>query len=77
MGRLLLRGRLPGVSTPVRSGPALASVALDDRWAGLRDGAFVVVDKVTGVRPVANDRTRERRLWAATAELLDNAVPAT
>ena len=63
-------GRLPGVSTPKRSGPALASIALDDRWASLRDGAFVVIDKVTEVQPVARDREREQRLWAATAELL-------
>jgi NAD(P)-dependent dehydrogenase (short-subunit alcohol dehydrogenase family) len=64
--------RLPSVATPERSGPMLASIALDDRWAGLRDGAFVVRDKVTEVRPIAHDRDRERRLWAATAELLDN-----
>lgn len=66
-------GRLPGVSTPRRSGPALASVALDDEWAHLRDGAFVVIDKVTEVRAVAHDRDRERRLWAATARLLQGA----
>ncbi|GAB3580099.1 SDR family NAD(P)-dependent oxidoreductase [Amycolatopsis endophytica] len=65
--------RLPGVATPERSGPALASVALDDKWANLRDGAFVVIDRVTEVRPVAHDRDRERRLWAATAQLLDGA----
>jgi NAD(P)-dependent dehydrogenase (short-subunit alcohol dehydrogenase family) len=65
--------RVPGVSTPERSGPALASVALDDRWAHLRDGAFVVVDEVREVEPVARDRERERRLWEATAELLDGA----
>jgi len=65
--------RLPGVATPARSGPVLASMALDDRWAHLRDGAFVVRDKVVQVRPVAHDRDRERRLWDATAELL--AVP--
>ena len=66
--------RLPGVATPQRSGPALASIALDDRWAYLREGALVVRDKVTEVRPIAHDRDRERRLWAATAELLDRAV---
>ncbi|MEV6424958.1 SDR family NAD(P)-dependent oxidoreductase [Streptomyces sp. NPDC051662] len=65
--------RLPGVATPERSGPALASVALDDKWANLRDGAFVVIDKVREVRPVAQDRDRERRLWAATAQLLERA----
>ncbi|WP_210592677.1 SDR family NAD(P)-dependent oxidoreductase [Streptomyces sp. GESEQ-35] len=65
--------RLPGVSTPERSGPALASVALDGRWAHLRDGAFVVRDVVREVRPVAEDRERERRLWVATAQLLEGA----
>jgi NAD(P)-dependent dehydrogenase (short-subunit alcohol dehydrogenase family) len=65
--------RLPGVATPERSGPVLAAMALDDRWARLRDGAFVVRDKVAEVRPIAHDRERERRLWDATAELL--AVP--
>ncbi|MFJ6572347.1 SDR family NAD(P)-dependent oxidoreductase [Streptomyces sp. NPDC091292] len=74
MGRGL--ARLPGVATPERSGPALASVALDDRWANLRDGAFVVIDKVRDVLPVAQDRDREQRLWAATAELLDKAERA-
>ena len=62
--------RLPGVATPERSGPALASVALDDKWANLRDGAFVVIDRVTELRPVAHDHDRERRLRAATAQLL-------
>jgi hypothetical protein len=65
--------RIPGVATPERSGPALASVALDDRWAHLRDGAFVVIDQVREVRPVARDEERERRLWEATAQLLDAA----
>jgi NAD(P)-dependent dehydrogenase (short-subunit alcohol dehydrogenase family) len=62
--------RLPGVSTPQRSGPALASLALDARWAHLRDGAFVVKDRVTEVKPVARDRAREQRLRQATEELL-------
>jgi NAD(P)-dependent dehydrogenase (short-subunit alcohol dehydrogenase family) len=66
-------GRLPGVSTPRRSGPLLAAMALDDRWAHLRDGAFVVKTTVTEVLPVADDRDRERRLWEATAELLAHA----
>jgi NAD(P)-dependent dehydrogenase (short-subunit alcohol dehydrogenase family) len=63
-------GRIPGVSTPEKSGPLLASVALDDRWAHLRDGAFVLKDHVIAAKPVAHDRERERRLWAATEELL-------
>lgn len=66
-------GRLPGVSTPRRSGPLLAALALDDRWAHLRDGAFVVKTTVTPVRPVARDRDREQRLWEATEELLARA----
>ncbi|MEV8438223.1 SDR family NAD(P)-dependent oxidoreductase [Actinosynnema sp. NPDC051121] len=71
LGRAL--GRIPGVSTPRRSGPLLAAVALDDRWAHLRDGAFVVKTKPTEVHPIAHDRDRERRLWEATAELLERA----
>ena len=68
-------GRLPGVSTPARSGPQLASVVLDDRWADLRDGAYVVKDKPVEIQPSAHDRERERRLWDATAELLESAGP--
>jgi NAD(P)-dependent dehydrogenase (short-subunit alcohol dehydrogenase family) len=68
IGRAL--SHLPGVATPERSGPVLASIALDDRWAHLRDGAFVVRDKVADVRAIAHDRDRERRLWQATDELL-------
>lgn len=71
IGRAL--ARIPGVATPERSGPALASIALDDKWADLRDGAFVVRDKVTEVQPVAHDRDRERRLWEATAQLIATA----
>ncbi|MEU8394576.1 hypothetical protein AB0C28_05280 [Nonomuraea sp. NPDC048892] len=66
-------GRVPGVSTPRRSGPLLAAMALDDRWAHLRDGAFVVKTRPTEVRPVAHDRDREQRLWEATLELLERA----
>ncbi len=66
-------GRVPGVSTPQRSGPLLAAMALDDQWAHVRDGAFVVKTKPTEVQPVAHDRDRERRLWEATAELLQRA----
>lgn len=66
--------RLPGVSTPQRSGPLLASMALDQKWAHLRDGAFVVRTTLTEVHPIAHDRDRELRLWDATVELLDGAV---
>ena len=62
--------RLPGVSTPERSGPLLAAIALDDKWAGLRDGTFVVKDEVREVLPIARDRARERRLWEATELML-------
>jgi len=58
----------------VKSGPALASVILDERWAHLRDGDFVVIDKERDVMPIANDPGRERRLWDATRELLNQAL---
>jgi NAD(P)-dependent dehydrogenase (short-subunit alcohol dehydrogenase family) len=63
--------RIPGVSSPRQSGPTLASIVLDDRWANLRDGAFVVKDKKREVKPFADDQVRESRLWEATAELRD------
>jgi NAD(P)-dependent dehydrogenase (short-subunit alcohol dehydrogenase family) len=65
--------RIPGVSSPARSGPMLASILLDDRWAHLRDGAFVVKDREREVKPFATDPAREARLWDATAELLKAA----
>lgn len=68
--------RFPGVASPARSAPALASIALDDRWAHLRDGAFVVIDKETELAPFAHDRDRELRLWEATVELLEKAALA-
>lgn len=63
--------RIPGVSSPRQSGPTLASVVLDDRWAHLSDGAFVVKEEEREVKPFAIDPVRESRLWEATAELLD------
>ena len=65
---------IPGVSSPTRSGPMLASIVLDDRWAHLRGGAFVVKDNERDVKPFANDPEREARLWDATAELLKSAA---
>ena len=69
--------RIPGVSSPTRSGPMLASVVLDDRWAHLRDGAFIVKDEEREVKPFAQDLSRESRLWEATAELLNSGGRAT
>jgi len=74
MGRGMQRLPLPGIASPVKSGPALASVTLDQRWALLRDGDFVVIDKERGVMPIAKDPDRERRLWDATRELLNQAL---
>jgi NAD(P)-dependent dehydrogenase (short-subunit alcohol dehydrogenase family) len=71
LGRVI--ERIPGVSSPARSGPALASIVLDDRWAHLRDGVFVVKDEEREVKPFATDPAREARLWDATAELLNSA----
>jgi NAD(P)-dependent dehydrogenase (short-subunit alcohol dehydrogenase family) len=72
--------RIPGVSSPAKSGPALASIVLDERWAHLRGGAFVVKCQEREVKPFADDPVREARLWDATAELLGRAAdipPAT
>lgn len=65
--------RIPGVFSPGKSGPALASIALDDRWAHLRGGAFVVKDQERQVKPFAQDPVREARPWDATAGLLNTA----
>jgi NAD(P)-dependent dehydrogenase (short-subunit alcohol dehydrogenase family) len=65
--------RIPGVSSPRTSGPMLASLALDPRWASLRDGQFVVKTKLREVEPFARDREREARLWAATRDLIERA----
>jgi NAD(P)-dependent dehydrogenase (short-subunit alcohol dehydrogenase family) len=65
--------RLPGIASPAKSGPLLASLVLDDRWAHLHDGAFVVRGKEREVKLIAHDPERERRLWDATAELLQTA----
>ncbi|MET1071377.1 MAG: short-chain dehydrogenase, partial [Umezawaea sp.] len=75
----LARGlqHVPGMATPARSGRILASIALDDRWAHLRDGAYVVVDKVDEQPAFAHDRERELRLWDATTELLSKAAATT
>src|SRR5271163_4704704 len=75
VGRVLQR--IPGVSSPTRSGPMLASIVLDDRWAHLRDGAFVVKDEEHEVKLLAKDLARESRLWEATAELLNAAGRTT
>ncbi|WP_344422765.1 SDR family NAD(P)-dependent oxidoreductase [Pseudonocardia ailaonensis] len=70
IGQVVQRLPIPGVSNPDRSGPALAAVALDARWAHLRDGGYVLIDDERRNRPVAYDRAREERLWEATEELL-------
>lgn len=51
-------------------------VTLDDRWALLRSGDFVVINKDHNIRPLANDPEREHRLWDATAELLGQTTQA-
>lgn len=72
MGRII--ERIPRVSSPTRSGPTLASIVLDERWAHLRAGAFVVKTHERQVKPFANEPHREARLWEATTELLDAAA---
>jgi NAD(P)-dependent dehydrogenase (short-subunit alcohol dehydrogenase family) len=73
MGRALQRLPIPGIASSVKSGPALASVTLDERWAHLCNGDFVIVDREREVMPIANDPARERGLWGATRELLRQA----
>lgn len=73
IGRAIQRLPIPGIVSPAESGPALASVTLDDRWAHLRDGDFVIVDREREVMPFAKDPARERALWEATRELLTRA----
>ena len=68
MGRLIQR--VPGVASPAKSGPALASIVLDEGWAHLRGGAFVVKDEERAVLPFATDPVREARLWDVTSELV-------
>ncbi len=75
IGRTLQR--IPGVSSPARSGPMLASIVLDDRWAHLRDGAFVVKDQEREVKAFVKHPGREAQLWNSTAELLDAASHTT
>lgn len=69
IGRVIKR--IPGVSSSNRSGPALASIVLDDRWAHLSGGAFVVKNEERELKPFARDPGRESQLWEATAKLLD------
>ncbi len=71
IGRAL--GRLPGMATPAKSAPAFASVVLDEKWSHLRGGAYVIITKETELMPFAHDTKRERRLWEATQELLEQA----
>ncbi len=66
-------GRLPGVSKTATSAPMFASVALDEKWSHLRDGDYVVKNKLTKVKPFAQNREKELRLWQATNELLEAA----
>ncbi|MGF1663412.1 MAG: SDR family NAD(P)-dependent oxidoreductase [Kineosporiaceae bacterium] len=67
---------LPGVSSPRRSGRALADLAVSPRWAGLRDGAYVEIDRVTDPAAAAFDESRERRLQEAGDALVDRALAA-
>ncbi|MCS3780117.1 SDR family NAD(P)-dependent oxidoreductase [Tsukamurella ocularis] len=68
IGRLL--ERVPRVSSPARSGPLLASVAVDAAWTALPGAAFVVKGRERKVEDFACDPVREARLWEATQELL-------
>jgi hypothetical protein len=49
-------------------------VILDKRWAHLRDGAFILIDKEQPIQPFADGPIRETRLWDATVDLLQQAT---
>ena len=68
---------LPGVSSPGRSGRALADLAVSPRWSGLRGGAYVEIDREVAPAPHAFDEARERRLWEAGDVLVDRALEAS
>lgn len=61
---------LPGVSSPRRSGRTLADLAVDTRWTGLRDGAYIEIDRRGSAAPHATDRDRETDLWNVSKQLL-------
>lgn len=61
---------LPGVTTPERSGAVLADLAVDPRWAHLRDGAYVELDALSTPAPHATDPAREQLLWEASERLV-------
>lgn len=67
---------VPGTASPARSAAGLAALAVDPKWAGVRGGAFIEIDKEKAVAPFANDPEREARLWNATGELLNRAAVA-
>jgi len=65
---------LPGVSSPGRSGRVLADLAVDTRWAGLRDGDYVEIDRQGEPATHAFDEARERRLWEASETLVTRVL---
>ena len=71
---VLPRLRLPGTSTPERSGAELADLALGRSHPDLRNG-YVDIDRVADPSPESFDVTRERRLWEVCLELGERPAP--
>jgi hypothetical protein len=71
--RVMPHLRLPGSSTPVRSGRVLADLVLGTRFADLR-GGYVDIDVVSEASPESHDPAREARLWAVCDELVADAL---
>lgn len=62
------RLRLPGMSTPERSGSVLADLALGRTFPDLRNG-YVDIDRVAEPSPESWNPEREARLWTVCEQL--------
>ena len=70
--QVMPRLRLPGMSTPERSGSVLADLALGRAFPDLRNG-YVDIDRVTEPSPESWDPAREARLWEVCQQLAPTA----
>ena len=70
--QVMPRLRLPGMSTPERSGSVLADLALGRALPDLRNG-YVDIDRVAEPSPESWDPEREARLWEVCQQLAPTA----
>jgi len=71
VGRHFHRRRPPGVTSPEASGRVLADLAVDPRWAGLRNGAYVELTTVVEFSPNAFHPQRKLQLWQSSERLVE------